>query len=62
MRSVRAPFLCLAILSALVAIPRPAPAAERVEVADALKWNTADIFPTDDAWRVAGRTAIDRAE
>ncbi len=53
MRPVRALMLPALVLSLAVAGAPPAAAAERSEVADKLKWNTADIFPSDEAWKKA---------
>ncbi|HKQ98774.1 MAG TPA: M3 family oligoendopeptidase, partial [Candidatus Polarisedimenticolia bacterium] len=53
MRPAAARVLSLFVLTAAAAAFLPAAAAERAEVADKLKWNTADIFPSDDAWQKA---------
>ena len=48
----RARLLCLSILAVCLAAA-PAVAEERAKVAEKYKWNTADLFPTDDAWQKA---------
>jgi oligoendopeptidase F len=48
----RVRLLCLSILAACLAAA-PAAAEERAKVAEKYKWNTADLFPTDDAWQKA---------
>src|SRR5262245_4188853 len=58
MRSVRAlalPLVMLTLFAGLVAgaATAPAAAAERADIPDKLKWNTADIFPSDEAWQKA---------
>jgi oligoendopeptidase F len=52
MRMTRARLLCLSILAACL-VAAPAVAEERAKVAEKYKWNTADLFPTDDAWQKA---------
>jgi oligoendopeptidase F len=42
------PLLCAAVIAVA-----PALAEERAGVAEKYKWNTADLFPSDDAWRKA---------
>lgn len=48
----RARLLCLSILAACL-VAAPAAAEERAKVAEKYKWNTADLFPSDDAWQKA---------
>jgi oligoendopeptidase F len=48
----RARLLCLSILAACL-VAAPALAEERGKVAEKYKWNTADLFPSDDAWQKA---------
>jgi oligoendopeptidase F len=48
----RARLLCLSILATCL-VAAPAAAEERAKVAEKYKWNTADLFPSDDAWQKA---------
>ena len=48
----RARLLCLSILATCL-VAAPAAAEERAKVAEKYKWNTADLFPGDDAWQKA---------
>jgi len=53
MRPTPALVLFVVALSAAAAGLLPAVAAERQEIPEKLKWNTADIFPSDEAWKKA---------
>jgi oligoendopeptidase F len=48
----RARLLCLSILATCL-VAAPAAAEERAKVAEKYKWNTADLFLSDDAWQKA---------
>ena len=57
MRPTAALVLSVLALSAAAAGLLPAVAAERNEIPEKLKWNTADIFPSDEAWKKAREEA-----
>src|SRR6476469_6855895 len=46
-------FTLAAVIAALAVLPATAQERDRSQVPDQFKWNLADVYPTDAAWRAA---------
>jgi oligoendopeptidase F len=53
MRQSRILFNTVALITALVVLPLTAQERDRSQVPDQFKWNLAEIYPNDAAWRAA---------
>ena len=53
MKAARLAALSLVLLAIALSLAAPAAAAERGDVAEKYKWNVADLYPSEDAWRAA---------